>query len=270
MWPESYYWAPQASWLEPIRLGLEPLVEMRRAPLAVSTRGVVPFVLELAGREHRVAVDYGDDPRLDPAHLEEYELVFKMQYLTEGYASDRVVPGGFVPNSQVIYRYLDRLRALRRSGRRTSDLYGRFGGQKPIALRRQAVDMLRAQTSFRFRGGFDRVRYTAALAEAACARSCLDLPGLGPLCFRLVDYLAVGVPIVSPVHACRLHVPLEEGVHVAYCRPDLSDLVETVEELLRDPPRAERMAGAAAAFFDSHLHYRQLARYYLETCLERL
>ena len=260
-----------ASWLEPIRLGLEPLVELRRAPLSYPPiRSVVPFEIEISGRRHAIAVDYGDDVTLDPGLLRDYELVFKMQYLLEGYGSERVVPGGFVGNMMSLYRFLPHLRKLREEGRRTSDAYGRFGDDKDVPIRRRAVELLQSQQSFGYRGGFGRVRYSGSLVDAATARTCIDLPGLGPLCFRLVDYLAIGVPIVSPPHACRLHVPLEDGIHVKYCRPDLSDLVETVEALLAEPVRASQLAREARTFFDQHLDYRQLARHYLATCLERL
>jgi glycosyltransferase involved in cell wall biosynthesis len=269
-WTSHYRWPPMASWLEPIRLGLDPLVHLRRAPLSYAPiRGVVPFEIEIAGQEHAVAVDYGDDVGLDRRLLNDYELVFKMQYLNEGYGSDRVVPGGFVPNALSLYRFLPHARELRDSGRRTSDVYGRFG-DKNLPIRRRAVELLRGQRSFRYRGGFGLVRYSGSLVDAASSRVCVDLPGLGPLCFRLVDYLAIGVPIVSPPNECRLHVPLEEGVQVTYCREDLSDLVETIEDLLAKPGRAEELARNARAFFDRHLDYRQLSRYYLETCLERL
>jgi hypothetical protein len=153
-WTPSYRWRPMASWLEPIRLGLEPLVELRRAPLSFAPiRGVVPFEIEIAGQRHAVAVDFGDDVTLDPRLLRDYELVFKMQYLLKGYGSDRVVPGGFVPNALSLYRFLPYLRALRDSGRRTSDAYWRFGDDKDLPIRRRAVELLRRQQLFQYRGG---------------------------------------------------------------------------------------------------------------------
>jgi hypothetical protein len=180
-WTSSYRWPPLASWLEPIRLGLEPLVELRRAPLSYPPlRGVVPFEIEIAGRRHAVAVDYGDDVTLEPRLLRDYELVFKMQYLLEGYGSKRVVPGGFVPNGMSLYRFLPHLRRLRDGGRRTSDAYGRFGDNKDLPLRRSAVQLLRSQQSFRYRGGFGIVRYSGSLLDAASARTCIDLPEVLP------------------------------------------------------------------------------------------
>ena len=193
-----------------------------------------------------------------------------MQYLVDGYGSDRVVPGGFVSNALSLYRYLPHLRELRGRARPSVDAYGRFGGNKAIEIRRQAVRLLTEQQAFRYRGGFGLIRYAESLAEAARARVCVDLPGLGPLCFRLVDYLAIGAAIASVPHACRLHVPLEEDRHLVYCKPDLSDLVEVIDGLCRDPARATRIGGEARTYFDRYLDYRQLARYYLATCFDRL
>src|SRR5690242_5295178 len=79
-WPSSYRWPPAASWLEPIRLGLGQLVELRHSQLSYQpVRHVVPFEIEIAGRRQAIAVDYGDDVTLDPSLPGDYALVFKMQ-----------------------------------------------------------------------------------------------------------------------------------------------------------------------------------------------
>jgi hypothetical protein len=270
VWPERYRWPPQASWVEPIRLGMEPLVRVRRSQLTARVPGVVPFVVEVGNRQLAVAIDYGDATALAPGLLTQYDLVFKMQFVNAGYGSERVVPGGFVPNGRSLYRCLPHVRALHDRNRPKVDAYGRFGDDKEIAIRVDAVRRLKEQRVFRYRGGFGRVRYAESLAQAASARVCIDLPGLGPFCFRLVDYLAIGATIVSAPHVCRLHVPLEEGKHFVSCDSNLSNLVAVVDELTRDPARAARMSRAARAYFDRYLDYRQLARYYLATCLDRL
>lgn len=50
-----------------------------------------------------------------------------------------------------------------------------------------------------------------------------------------------------------LHVPLEDGAHVAYLSRDLSNLVEVCEELLGNAERQARMRVAAADYFDRYL-----------------
>ena len=275
VWPEHYSWPPQASRVEPIRLGLEPLARVaRRAALfdgvPEGVNGVVPFLLEVGDRRLSVAIDYGYDTALDSSLLTAYDLIFKMQYLVDGYGSERVVPGGFISGALSLYRYLPHVRALRDRARPSVDAYGRFGNDKAIEIRSEAVQLLTEQQAFRYQGGFGLTRYAESLAEAARARVCIDLPGLGPLCFRLIDYLATGAAITSVPHACRLHVPLEEGRHVVYCKPDLSDLVDVIDGLRRDPARAGRISREARAYFDRYLDYRQLARYYLATCFDRL
>jgi Glycosyl transferases group 1 len=273
VWPERYSWPLQAAWVEPMRLGFESLADLRREQLFEAhprlLRDGVPFALELGGRRLDAVIDYGDDPQLAPELLDEFDLIFKMQYLHRGYGSERVVPGGFVTRDLSIYRFLPRLRELRAQGTPRWDSYGRFGSDK-AALRHGAVELLRSQSSFTFRGGFRKVRYLESLIEAARARTCIDLPGKGPLCFRLVEYLAIGCAVVSPPHACRLPVPLEENRHVVFCEPDLSDLAEVVGRLIQDPARLAALGREASLYFDRFLDYRQLSRYYLATCLERL
>ena len=68
----------------------------------------------------------------------------------------------------------------------------------------------------------------------------------------------------------RVAERLEDGVHLRYCRGDLSDLVETIEGILAEPAQADQLAREARNFFDRHLDYRRLAGHYLATCLERL
>jgi Glycosyl transferases group 1 len=274
LWPDRYRQLDQTAWVEPLRLGFERIVDVRRAPLFEDRPdlppGALPFALEAGGRRLDVVVDYSDyADRRDPV-LDDFGVVFKMQYLQGGYGSDRYVPGGFVPNGMALYRYLPRLRALADGATRTAGAYGRFGADKAGALRRTAVRLLGEQTAFSFRGGIGRVRYLESLAEAARAQVCIDLPGNGPLCFRLVEYLAVGCAVVSPRHECRLHVPLEEGRQIVFCEPDLSDLVDVVGGLVRDPARLASLRHEARLYFDRFLDYRQLSRYYLATCLERL
>ena len=273
-WPDSYRLPAQATWVEPLRLGFETLVEVERAPAPAerwrAAANIVPFSIELDGRRLDAAIDYGADTRLQLQLVREFDVVFKMHYLAGGYPSERVVPGGFVPNGLALYRYLPRLRSLADTAPPLADVYGRFGGDKAGGVRRRAVAELAGQTAFEFRGGIGRVRHLESLVEAARARVCLDLPGQGPLCFRLVEYLAIGSAIVSPPPAGRLHVPLEENRHFVRCEPDFSDLVDVVAGLLRDPARLASLRRETRDYYDRFLDYRQLGGYYLATCLERL
>ena len=273
-WPDRYRHPSQATWVDPVRLGFEGVVAVERAPAPPerwqAAANVVPFSVELGGRRLEAAIDYGADSRLQLQLVREFDLVFKMHFLAGGYPSERVVPGGFVSNRLSLYRYLPRLRSLADGAPPLADVYGRFGGDKAGDVRRRAVDRLAEQTVFDFRGGIGRVRQLESLVEAARSRVCLDLPGQGPLCFRLVEYLAIGSAVVSPPPAARLHVPLEEDRHFVCCKPDFSDLVDVAARLVRDPARVASLRRETRAYFDRFLDYRQLARYYLATCLERL
>jgi hypothetical protein len=273
-WPEHYLWPPQEIRVDPLRIGLGAYLRVDRGDVrelaARQFDDVVPFRVRIDDRSFSIAVDYGDDVNLHPELLDCFDLVFKMQYLVEGYGSDRVVPGGYIPGSLALPRYLAPVRAQRDGSRPKADAYCRFGKDKSIKARDRAVELLSAQQLFRFRGGFGRVRYVASLIDAAHTRVCVDMPGLGPLCFRLVDYLAIGSAIVSPPNRCRLHVPLEPDRHIVYCRDDLTDLVDVVDSLRRDEARLARLNVESRSYFDRYLDRRQLAGYYLATCLERL
>jgi hypothetical protein len=269
VWIDRYDWPSAAAWLEPLRLGLNRLVNVRRAPTA-HVRNAVTFLVEHRNNTLAVAVEYGDSTAIDPELIAQHDLIFKMQYATGGYGTERVVPGGYVPNSMSLYRYLPHLRHLKEASTPTADVFGRFSGEKSGALRRRAVEILRSQQEVRFRGGLTPVRYVAGLAEAARSTVCLDLPGFGPLCFRLVDYFGIGSCVVGPPHGVDLHVPLEDGRDIVYCAPDLSDLVETAAKLVRDPTKASKVAKSARLYFDRYLDYRQLGGYYLATIAARL
>lgn len=60
-----------------------------------------------------------------------------------------------------------------------------------------------------------------------------------------------------------LHVPLVDGEHVAFARPDLSDLVELCRYYLEHDEEREAMGRRAREYFDRYLHREQLASYYL-------
>src|SRR5256885_9289767 len=74
-----------------------------------------------------VAIDYADRSTIDEECAERCALYFKMQYRSQGYPYDHVIPGGFVPASETVYRYLPRVRALAQVRGLALDDYGRRG-----------------------------------------------------------------------------------------------------------------------------------------------
>jgi hypothetical protein len=149
-------------------------------------------------------------------------------------------------------------------------VYGRFGLQFATEVRSKAITALRAQQRVKFFGGDQKVGYKAFLMEIARSRICLDLPGNGPFCFRLVNYLAVGACIVSPPHLTVLPVPLEDRKHIVYTRPDMSDLVDLCEQYANDAAARESVMQASRDYYRRHLYWQSLANYYLRTMLDRL
>jgi glycosyl transferase family 1 len=264
-WPDRYPWAPQAQWLEPLHAGLSQFVPIERVRLQQPrSKGIVLLRLRVGGESHPIAVDYSDYPPIDEELARAVPLYFKMQHRRGGYGIPSVRPGGY-PASARLYSLLGGARRIRAATRPRPVVYGRFTPNNDV--RRRAVGLLEAQTRFPVEGGLGLRRYGRFLAESAHAAVCLDLPGRGPLCFRLIDYLAVGCCVVTLEPEASLHVPLEDGVQLAYVSPDLSNLVDVCEGLLADAERRARMRTAAADFFDRYLESRQLASYYLSEIL---
>jgi hypothetical protein len=269
-WPSQYEWPHAARWVLPIREGLSGLADVSTRTIAQPYEGIVLFEAAFATDPPQlVAIDYYDYTFVNERCLSEVAVYFKMQHLRDGYGDPRIVPGGYVASNRSVYDHYCRLRALSDRGPR-SDVYGRFGTRYGADIRRQAVQALERQTRFGYTGGTSLVSHMQSMREAARARVCLDLPGNGPLCHRLVDYLAIGACVVAPRHAAVLPEGLHDGEHIVFCRADLADLVELCARYVEDEGARARIGEGAARFFDEHLQRAQLAGYYLRTLEQRL
>jgi hypothetical protein len=269
LWPRVYDWEHAGEWMDSLVDGFREHLDVEYTDAAQPYKHVVLATLSIDGSKRPIAIDYSDYLDVDEQCLADTDVYFKMQYAVSGYDSDRVQPGGFVARGQALYRYLPALRELRARTTARHDVHGAFSSTYAQDVRHRALEQLAEQKLFRFDGGTYLLRHSAYLQKIARSKVCIDLPGNGPLCFRLVEYLGVGSCIVGPPHAARLHVPLVDGEHIAYVNPDLSDLVATVAELVGQPDRRELLAANATEYFERYLHPRQLAAYYLHTALTR-
>lgn len=274
-WPVEPPGSGTRFWADQILSGLRAngaRIELRDIPQHPSS----PFHVLLAelddGQEtHTIAFDLEDRPEIIEPIAERVLLYFKQQYAIGGYRHASVVPGGYHLANNLAYRYLPILRAMRSRRPFRYDVYGRFGLRYGGAeIRRRAFELLSARQDllyegslFRYPGGPDDYPYRRYLFEIPRARVCVDMPGSGALCTRLIDYLAVGACVVGPALDVRLPIQLVDGVHVVHCAPDLSDLGDICAELMRDRHERERIARNGRDFFDRYLHRRQLAAYYL-------
>ena len=270
VWPDEYQWPTARLWVETLFYGLRRRVRVELRPLPQTYRGTVIFQFVRGGRVHDVALDYSDYPEVNEESAGRCAVYFKMQHLREGYGRENVLPGGYVSDGRKLYLHLARLRRLRDRREFAFDVYGRFSTEFAGETRRRAVELLRGQHEFAFEGGLKKVSYLDFLREVARARVCVDLPGEGDFCFRLVNYLAVGACVVGPRHRTTLNAPLVDGLHVAHVRDDLSDLVEVCRRYVEDGEAREEMSRAARRFFDENLHPDSLTSYYLRSCLDRL
>jgi hypothetical protein len=269
-WPIKYQWPLAGHWVDSLRSGLATLVRVTGAEIEQPYEGVVLLEVALDGVRHDVAIDYFDRPRLLPEVADRCRLVFKMQYAAGGYGYAHVVPGGYVPGKTSLYSYLPALHRIRDHSRPRFQVYGRFGSQYAQETRRRALELLSRQSRFRFEGSMVTRPYAAYLRETALSQVCIDLPGNGDMCHRLVDYLAVGSSVVRPRPNTTLHVPLTDGVNIRFADDSLSDLVDICAELLANDAERNRIALAARDYHERYLRPDQLAGYYVDRCVSAL
>jgi glycosyltransferase involved in cell wall biosynthesis len=131
-------------------------------------------------------------------------------------------------------------------------------------VRRTAIERLSSDERFAYSGGTRRTHHTRYLREMARAGVCVDLPGQGPFCCRLVEGLAMGCFIVAARHAAEMPVALRDGVEIVYCEEDLSNLADVCAEYAHDGSRRRPVEEAAARYFDAHLHPMRMAERYLQ------
>ena len=270
-WPSAYEWALADVWGDQYRHALEQVVPVRIAEIPQPFAGVILTRFDIDGRSYDVAFDYSDDPMsIHDGCVRQCLVTFKAQYLAQGYGIPRVLPTGYIPGSELLYKMLPYLRWLRRTRLPLFDVYGRFGSRFGTGIRAPALTRLSATRRFRFEGGLQMVGYSRYLREMARARVVVDLPGNGPFCFRLIEYLAVGACVVAYPHHAAMPVPLADGEQLVYIREDLSDLEEQCERCLADTDLRVRLGARAQEYFDRYLHRDQLGSYVVSSVLEQV
>ena len=268
-WPTKFNWRYQRPWGDQIASGLRRLVKLECVDIPQRHGGIIAFELIVCDRKHRVNIEVSDCAELNEEALRDCDLHFKMQYGHAGYGNqEHLLPGGFINADKVIYRFLPRLRALRDRFVDQYEVYGRF--ELTMDRRRKPLEILLGSDRFAFEGGEGRARYSRYLREVARSKVCIDLPGTASMTFRLFDYFAVGACIVAPPHVCRLPIPFEDGVHIAYCKEDYSDLEEKCAYYVEHEEERRRLIRNSRDFFDAYMHRDQIASYYLFHCLKLL
>jgi hypothetical protein len=269
-WPSTYQWPAARLWVESLLYGFKSRARVEFVELPQPYRGTVIFQFVVRGKSHDVAIDYSDYADVNPKSVDRCALYFKMQHRREGYEFANVLPGGYVCGSRKLYLHLSRLRRLRDAENFQFEVYGRFSTEFAGETRRRAVELLRNQDSLRFEGGLKKVEYVNFLKEIAHAKICINLPGEGDLCFRLINYFAIGACVIGPPPRNVLQAPLVDRLDVVYTRPDLSDLVDLCRYYIAHDHAREEMARRSRQFFDEYLHKDSLTAYYLRSCLDHL
>jgi hypothetical protein len=263
-WPSSYEHPVAAYFLQPIREGLESIATVTEAEIPQDYKGIVVIEVDQGDGRRRVALDYYDFTLVNAECAGDVDAYFKFQYQRGGYPEfGNVWPGGYITDKPFLYAHWCRLRALRRRSTPTSEVFGRYGLRFGGAVRTAAIERLRGDGRFHYEGGTRRTHHTRYLREMARAGVCVDLPGQGPFCCRLVEGLAMGCLIVGPRHAAEMPVDLRDRVDIVYCEEDLSDLADRCAEYAHDASLRAPVEAAAARYFDEHLHPVRMAERYL-------
>jgi hypothetical protein len=266
LWPAQYASPNAGGWIEPLRRGISRHISVRYSDIPQEIGNIVILNFRSGNSTIRVGIDYDDQSDL---HLSapKLDLYFKMQYRRGGYKYPHVVPGGYVSPKFALYKHVSSWRALRERRPARYDVFGRFGMRYGTQLREGILKRMCEQQRFSFEGGVARTTWWEYMQDVCAAKICLDAPGRGELCYRLVECLAVGSCIVGPMLENELHVPLEAGVHDVRVSRDLADLVETCERVLERSEARRELANEAAEFFDKYLRLEQLGGYYVDQCL---
>jgi hypothetical protein len=269
-WPVAYKMQETRKWMQHLVVALSNIVPVERRPIPQDEcfDGCILTHFVYRGRTHRVVIDHWDyiDRICAPA-LDGATVYFKMQYLREGYGNDRIVPGGYPVSLRESYLYLEKLRNYCDKKPKRYNVYGRFGLRFAVEKRKQALALLSDAGDIGFVGGTDFVRTSRYLRDMARSKIGIDLPGNGDFCFRLVDFLSIGVCVIGPKPRTELPEPLIDGEQIVYCKEDLSDLVPLCRHYLAHEEERARIARNAREYFDRYLHRDALARYYLSQFL---
>jgi hypothetical protein len=263
-WPVRYEHPVAAVFVRPIRQGLERVASVRSAQISQRHEGIVLIEVDQGDGARPVAIDYSDFTCVNRECAAEVDTYFKFQYRRGGYPGlANVTPGGYVTDKPFLYAHWCQLRQLRRQTSPSSEVFGRYGLMFAGPARQAALALLRSDERIAFSGGTRRTHHTRYLREMARAQVCVDLPGQGPFCCRLVEGLAMGCLIVAPPHTAEMPVELHDGVEIVYCREDLGDLVELCRSYAGDEAARAPIEAAAARYFDAHLHPLRIAERYL-------
>lgn len=225
-WPHRYEWPTATRWMETLVCGFRQHTRLDVVEdIPQPYKGTVMFQFVIGKKCHDVAIGYTDLMPIDKDCAEQSQIYFKLQFQRGGYGYSHVIPGGYVPDSRRLYFHLPKLRKLREREAFRSDVYGRFGTRFGTEIRERAMTVLREQNAFQFEGGMNIVGYRHFLQEVVQSKVCIDLPGKGDFCFRLMNYMALGSCVIAYPHRTTLHVPLVRASTL--CTPNRTSVISS-------------------------------------------
>lgn len=270
IFPKTFNWPPARKWFQTIISELKNFPGFSIHEIPQKYPGLITTHVVKNNIKKEVIFDISDKPDIiNFDGIDNSLLYFKMQYRKNGYDTKKVVHAQYIPGDIELYWYLSSLRKRSLKNKKI-DVYGRFSTDFAQEIRGNAMKLLQTQTEFVYTGGLTTIRYSRYLREVAQSKICIDLPGNGPFCFRIIEYLAIGSCIIGPPHETLLNPPLEDGVHIKYCQSDLSDLVELCEYYLENDSERLKLVNNSRRYFDTYLRKDKLVQYYLNHILNEI
>jgi glycosyltransferase involved in cell wall biosynthesis len=225
------------------------------------------FQIQIKGKDLNCAYDYSDYPVVSTDILNKVDLYFKCM-ASPGPLPHKVLRVGYFAN-QANMLAKARAYALKKPRERDIGVYGRFGSWTDSQeFRKHIVEMLK-NSSLNFVGGLGEMKtYPAYLDELSRAKIAIEVPGQGPISYRLIEGMALGALIVCRKPKCDFPEELVDGKHFVSFKNDISDLIEVCRKMLEDIQLRQIIVSQAMSFFDRNFSPQSMVRRMLRAAFE--
>jgi len=225
------------------------------------------FQIEMSGKTLDCAYDYSDYPVISGEVLKTVDLYFKC-LAPPGPLPSRVVKVGyFAKNTPLLAKA--RSRVLKKDNERVIDVYGRFGSWTDSQKYREKIVAALANSPLGFVGGLGRIKtYPTYLKELMRAKIAVDVPGQGPISYRLVEGMALGAVVVCRQPRCVFPDEMIDGRHYLSFKDDASDIAQVCLEILEDERRRQAIVEQAMSFYDRNFSPQGMVRRMLRAARE--
>lgn len=225
------------------------------------------FEVHVYDKVVKCAYDYSDYPVISTDILNEVDIYFKCMVPVVNHPLKVVSVGYYAKKNELLSKA--RAKILKKIQKKDIDVYGKFGlWTDSQAFRVTIVEKLE-DSIINFVGGFGKMQiYPAYLKELMRAKIALDVPGQGPVSYRLVEAMALGALLVCRKPACIFPEEMKDGMHYVSIKEDASNIVSVCKELLEDDKRRQHIVEQAMCFYDRNFSMQSIAMRILRKAIQ--